>query len=108
MAIRVKEEDFAQEVLQSDKVVLVEFYIDSCIPCKRFSPELARLEEAYETKAKVVKVNANFDQALAAQYQVLASPTFVYFKKGEEVARVRGLKEQALVEATLKKTIGLE
>lgn len=64
MAVRVNTENFEQEVLNSDKLVLTDFYSDSCIPCKRLSPVLSELEREYGDSLKVVKVNINFDSAL--------------------------------------------
>lgn len=101
MAIRVNEENFEKEVLKSEIPVLVEFYSDSCIPCKRLSPILGDLEEEYEDKLKVVKVNVNFDEKLAQDYDVLASPTMVFFKNGEEINRIRGLKKKNEIEEIL-------
>lgn len=101
MATRVNEENFEKEVLKSEIPVLVEFYSDSCIPCKRLSPILGDLEEEYEDKLKVVKVNVNFDEKLAQDYDVLASPTMVLFKNGEEINRIRGLKKKNEIEEIL-------
>ena len=100
MAARVNEENFEKEVLKSEIPVLVEFYSDSCIPCKRLSPILGDLEE-YEDKLKVVMVNVNFDEKLAQDYDVLASPTMVFFKNGEEINRIRGLKKKNEIEEIL-------
>lgn len=101
MAIRVNEDNFETEVLKAEVPVLVEFYTDSCIPCKQMSPILGDLEEEYEDRLKIVKVNQNFDGNLAEKYRVLASPTIVFFKKGEEVSRTRGLKKKAELEEIL-------
>ena len=61
MAARVSKDNFEAEVLQASTPVLVEFYSDSCIPCKQMSPILGDIEDDYEDRLKVVKVNANFD-----------------------------------------------
>lgn len=98
MSIRVNEGNFEKEVLKSEIPVLVEFYSDSCIPCKQLSPILADLEEEYEDKIKVAKVNVNFDEKLVQDYNVLASPTIVFFKNGEEINRIRGLKKKNEIE----------
>ena len=79
MAKRVSSEDFETEVLGSDLPVVVEFYSDSCIPCKQLSPILGGLEDDYEDQVKVVKVNVNFDAGLAQKYDVAASPTLLFF-----------------------------
>ena len=91
MAARISKEDFEQKVLQSELQVIVDFYSDSCIPCKQLSPILGDIEDDYEDKLKVFKVNVNYDAELAEQYQVLASPTLIFFKEGKEADRIRGL-----------------
>ena len=105
MAKRVSSEDFEAEVLGSDLPVVVEFYSDSCIPCKQLSPILGGLEDDYEDQVKVVKVNVNFDAGLAQKYEVAASPTLLFFKDGSEVERIRGLVKRPKLEETVKQVI---
>ena len=100
MAKRVNAEEFEAEVLKASLPVVVEFYSDSCIPCKQLSPVLGGIEDDYEDKLIVVKVNVNFDAELAQKYEVAASPTLLFFKEGKEVNRIRGLvKRKELEEA---------
>jgi thioredoxin 1 len=99
MAARIGKDNFTASVLESRIPVLVEFYSDSCIPCKQMSPILGAIEDDYEDQLKVYKVNVNFDTELAAEYGVMASPTLVFFKGGTEVERLRGLvTKQELLE----------
>lgn len=102
MAVRVNEDNFEAEVLKAEIPVLVEFYSDSCIPCKQMSPILGDLEEDYEDKLKVVKVNVNFEPMLAENFGVMASPTFLFFQKGEEINRMRGLQKKTELEEIIK------
>ena len=95
MAVRVNAETFAAEVLQAKGLVLVDFYSDSCVPCKRIAPLLSEVAAADPDGLKVVKVNINFDAELAEQYAVQAAPTLVFFQNGAEVARLRGLVKKA-------------
>ena len=105
MAVRVSAEDFDAKVLQSELPVIVEFYSDSCIPCKQLSPILGGIEDDYEDKLKVVKVNVNYDAELAEQYSVMASPTLLLFKNGQEVERVRGLTKRPQLEELIGKAL---
>lgn len=98
MAVRVNESNFDNEVLKAKKLVLVDFYSDSCVPCKQISPILGDLEEEYSDKIKIVKVNVNFDESLAKNYEVMSSPTILFIKNGEEISRTRGLKKKAELE----------
>ena len=105
MAARVSKDNFEAEVLQASIPVLVEFYSDSCISCKQMSPILREIEDDYEDRLKVVKVNANFDGELAEQYSVMVSPTILFFKDGKEAERVRGLIKKPELEEIVKKYI---
>lgn len=101
MALRVKADTFEDEVLKADKAVLVDFYNDSCVPCKRMNPVLSKIE-AEDPDVKIVKVNVNFDMELAEKYEVQAAPTFVIFRNGEEKARIRGAVKKEELEAAVK------
>lgn len=103
MAKRISKDEFQAEVLASKLPVIVEFYSDSCIPCKQLSPILGGIEDDYEDQLKVVKVNVNFDQELAAEYEVAASPTMLFFKNGEEIERIRGLAKRPAIEEIIQK-----
>ena len=105
MAARISKDNFETEVLNSALPVLVEFYSDSCIPCKQMSPILGGIEDDYEDRLKVVKVNANFDGELVEQYSVMVSPTILFFKDGKEAERVRGLIRKPELEEIVKKYI---
>ena len=82
--------NFNEEVLNSDKTVLVDFYADWCGPCKMFSPVVEAVAEENED-IKVVKVNVDNAQDLAIKYQVMSIPTTVVIKEGQEVNRVVGM-----------------
>ena len=105
MAARVNKDEFESKVLKSDIPVLVDFYSDSCVPCKRLSPVLFALEEEYAEKLKIVKININFDSELAEKYEVQAAPTLVFFKNGEEISRLRGAVKQAEIKEVIEKSV---
>lgn len=91
MSRRVGTEDFDEVVLASRVPVLVDFYSDTCIPCKRLAPRLAKLEAELGDALLVAKVNVGYDLTLAERYGVMASPTLLLFQGGKEVARHRGV-----------------
>ena len=95
MAVRVNAENFNDEVLGAQEIVLADFYSDSCVPCKRMNPLLAELEQTYAEILKIVKVNVNFDRELAERYAVQAAPTLVFFQNGTESGRLRGAVNKA-------------
>lgn len=102
--LSVTNENFQVEILNSEKPVLLEFYSDSCIPCKRMSPVLAELEEEY-TELKVAKLNINFATETAQKYYVMSSPTFLFFKNGKEVNRLRGIQKKAELENIINEVL---
>ncbi|MGN0330264.1 MAG: thioredoxin family protein [Kineothrix sp.] len=90
MAFRVTEDNFEEKVLRSDKPVLLDFYSDTCIPCKRMAGVLGEVEDEYGDKIHVYKVNVNYDGRLAEQYHVMSAPTLVLLSDGEEKSRLIG------------------
>lgn len=87
MAQRVNEEQFEELVLKSELPVLLDFYSDTCIPCKKLNGPLGDIEDDNEGKLKVYKVNVNYDEALAKKYGVASVPTLVLIKNGTEITR---------------------
>lgn len=99
MSVRVNTDNFDVEVLQSEPLVLADFYSDSCVPCKRLSPVLAEIEEKFAEDLKVVKININFNRELSEKYEIQTAPTIVFFKNGEEVSRLQGaVKKQEIID----------
>lgn len=105
MAFRVNEQNFEEEVLKSKLPVLLEFYSESCIPCKQQGVILSELEAEYEDRIKLVKVNVNFDGALAERYQVMASPTLLFFWEEREIHRITGLTKKAVLKDVVEQRL---
>ena len=98
MALRINEENFEEKVLKADRPVLVDFYSDTCIPCKQMAGILGDIEDENEDAIYIYKVNVNYDKDLAARYKVMAAPTVIAFVNGEEKVRTVGLKEPEEIE----------
>ncbi|RPD83959.1 thioredoxin [Neisseria weixii] len=81
---------FAQDVLQSELPVLVDFYADWCPPCQMIAPSLDALAEEFHGKAKIVKINVDKNPQLAMQYDVRSIPTLMTFKQGKNLQRMAG------------------
>lgn len=93
MAERIYTDDFQAKVLDSPVPVLVDFYSDSCIACKKLAPTLCDLEEDYEGKISVFKVNTGYDQKLVEEYGIQSNPTLILFKDGKVADKQIGAKD---------------
>lgn len=95
----VTDSDFEQEVLKSDKPVVVDFWAPWCGPCKAMSPLLDELASEVGDAVKVTKVNIDDNPNAPTQYGVRGIPTFMVFKGGEVVdTRVGGMSKSQLAE----------
>ncbi len=100
MAIDLNEENFASEVLSSALPVLVDFWAPWCGPCRMLGPVVEELAQEKAGVLKVGKVNVDEVPGIASRYGIMAIPTLVLFKDGNEVARLVGVlsKEKLLQE----------
>ena len=101
MSVRANKDTFESEINEAGKLVIADFYSDSCVPCKRMSPLLAETEEENPEGIKLVKLNINFDGETAQKYNVTSVPTLVFFKDGAEKARFTGVVKKAQLAETI-------
>ena len=96
--LKITRENFEQEVLKSDKPVLIDFWAPWCGPCRMLSPTISDIAEEYKDKVKVGKVNVDEEEELAAMFRVSSIPLLVVMKDGKVVSSAVGVrpKEQIM------------
>ena len=101
MAVTVTEQSFDQEVLQSEKPVIVDFWAEWCGPCHAVAPVLDKIVGERDGELKLVKVNIDEEQGLAQRYGIASIPTMVLFKDGEPAAAAIGAQPKGMLERSL-------
>ena len=91
----VTDASFASDVLQSDKPVLVDFWAEWCMPCKKVDPLLGEIAKEMGDKVEVVSINIDENPETTRAYRVMSVPTLTIFKGGEPVNSVTGAKPKS-------------
>ena len=99
--IIITNENFSDEVLHSDKPVLLDFWAEWCGPCRMLGPVLAEFAERHDD-VKVGKVNVDEQGALAAAFGIMSIPTLILFRDGKPVAQRIGLQDTASLEKLIR------
>ena len=93
MAERIGRGEFEEKVLKCDRLVLVDFYSDSCVACKKLSPALGQAEKALKGQYCFYKVNTNVEEELTEEYGILSRPTLIVLQSGQELGRRAGVQK---------------
>jgi thioredoxin 1 len=101
VATEVTDQTFQDEVLNSDKPVLVDFWAQWCGPCHAVAPVLDKIAEERADELKLVKVNIDENPQLAQAYGVMSIPTMILFKNGEPAAATMGARPKSAIEQQL-------
>lgn len=99
--MEITKNNFTEEVLNSDKPVLVDFWAEWCGPCKMLSTIIAELEEELDGAVKVGKVNIDNEPELAAQFEIVSIPTVIIFNNGEILRKSVGFASKELLKKLL-------
>jgi len=105
MPKHVTEKDFRTEVLESDVPVMVDFWAEWCFPCKTISPLVDELAKEYSGKLKVVKVDVDSNNRIAADYMIMSIPSLLIFKEGKVVETIRGAVPKKKIQEHLNKVV---
>jgi thioredoxin 1 len=89
---------FEHEVLQSEKVVLVDFWAEWCGPCRALGPVLDQIADDLGDKLDIVKVNIDHNPEIALRYRIMSIPAMKIFHGGEVVHTITGAKPRPVLE----------
>jgi thioredoxin 1 len=103
--IAVTDKDFAEQVLQADHPVLVDFWAEWCAPCRALGPIIDSLSADYDGQVTIAKVDVDANQQVAMHYGIRSIPTVMLFDKGQIVDTFIGVRPKADYESGLKKVL---
>jgi len=103
--IELNDQNFEDEVIKSEKPVLVDFWSPTCSPCKRLEPIIEKIAKDFEGKAKVGKLNVMENPKTAEKYKIIGIPTIIIFKNGEPIERTTGVRPKKIIADKLNSII---
>ncbi|HKO60832.1 MAG TPA: thioredoxin [Pyrinomonadaceae bacterium] len=103
----VTDSTFEQDVLQSKKPVLVDFWAEWCAPCRMIGPIIEQVATEFASTATVVKLNVDDNTATAQRYGIKGIPTLILFSEGKEVERVVGATGKDSITRIIEKYVSV-
>ena len=103
--VTLTEANFASEVLESPRPVLVDFWADWCAPCRQVAPVVEELARKFEGRATVAKLNVDDHPGIAQRFAIRSIPSLLFFRNGEPVDRVVGVASGAGLARRLEATL---
>ena len=100
---KLTDDNFKKEVLDSDQIVVVDFWAPWCGPCRKLGPIIEELADNYHGKIKFTKLNVDNGKKTAGKYGIRSIPTVGVFKNGKTIDGFVGLKSKSEIESMLKK-----
>ena len=97
--------NFEEEVLKSDKPVLVDFWAEWCAPCRMMAPAVDAVAREYAERAKVGKVNVDENQSVTSRYNIRGIPTLLLFNRGQVQEQIKGATSKDAIVKMLEKPL---
>ena len=102
MEIQVNDDNFKKEVLESEELVLVDFWAPWCMPCRMLAPTIEEIGEEMDGKVKVCKMNVDENVQYPQDYGIMSIPTVMLFKDGQVVETMIGLQPKEEIVKTIQ------
>ena len=102
MEIQVNDDNFQKEVLESEGLVLVDFWAPWCMPCRMLAPTIEEIAEEMDGKIKVCKMNVDENVQYPQEYGIMSIPTVMLFKDGQVVETMIGLQPKEEIVKTIQ------
>ncbi len=103
LVTEINDENFEQEVLNEEKLTLVDFWATWCGPCRKLTPVIEELAEEYKDKVKFTKIKADENIKTAQNYSIIGVPCLIIFKNGEPVERIVNIVPKSVISSNLDK-----
>lgn len=103
--VKVTDENFKAEVLESEIPVLVDFWAEWCGPCRMIAPVVDAVAEEYAGKLKVAKLNVDENPQTASQYGIMSIPSLLIFKDGQVIEKMVGFMPKEQMKEAIDKTL---
>ena len=101
----VSDANFEEEVLRSDRPVLVDFWASWCVPCRALAPILENMADEFQDKLKVVKFNVEENTEVPAKFGVRGLPTLLFFRSGEVAETLVGSQSKSSILQAVNKIV---
>lgn len=101
----ITQANFIEEVIDSEELVVLDFWAPWCGPCKMIAPIMEQLNTDYGNKVKFAKLNVDDNPRIANDYKITSIPTIMMFKKGEIVDTTVGFKPKQILEQIIQNNI---
>jgi len=103
--IEITDNNFAEEVIESDLPVMMDCWAQTCAPCRAIMPLVEQLADEWAGRVKVVTMNVNQARGVVGKYKVMGLPTFLFMRGGVVMNRLVGTRSKAAIEKCLGEVI---